>query len=650
VTNPLRSFIGALKRLFDFREPESVLHAGSSATSRATEPPVAVPDDMIAERLPVADEIEEFDEDQASAIASADTATLEELLRMVWDSDDRPILVAGRAGTGKTTLLNDLSRRLGHRCVVLAPTGLAAQHVYGQTIHSFFKFPLKPLSPEDVRSGEWLEVVQHADAVIIDEVSMVRADLLDAVHAALRLRKVDASNPTGRVRLFLFGDPHQLPPVLRKEERPWFEQRGYRGPQFFNARLIGGKRPRLVELQTVHRQRDPRWRALLDRVRSNALIDSDWKLLRDRVQPYASDRGDGLTVLTARRDDADRINNDWFASLPGEEVEYESVSEGTFFDIEEPPAPRFLRLKEGARVIFVKNSDGVWKNGTTGRVVALKDNEVTVLIDRPRLEVTVGVQEWQDVVHKHDKEKDIIVREVVGRFRQIPLRLAWALTIHKAQGMSLDSVHVDFGAGAFEAGQAYVALSRCRTLEGLTLERPLRRADVRRDGRVEAFMEWCRAGQSLVGAGTDPGLRVRQPGRPELSPGRVESSRVHQTGGKPSAPAFGDGRDPTCHRCKRQLSSQFDERCRQCGGLRCHCGACHCGTAWADADFARTPSAVPARVPNRKARPPAYVGKAICHHCGRPVVSYFNHTCAHCRQPYCRCGVCACPGEAGKDA
>ena len=426
-------------------------------------------------------------------VESGGSAELAELYDRLDVREPRPLFVTGRAGTGKSTVLRQVAAAQGAKCVVLAPTGLAALNAGGQTIHSFFRFPLKPLTARDIQGGKWLQVARTLTLLIIDEISMVRADVVDGIDVAMRMAKGN-DLPFGGVRIVMFGDPFQLPPIVSKEQSSAFGDLWYDTPHFFDAAVFKYAPLSTIEFRTVYRQRDPVWIALLDRVRTATPTGDDYRLLHTRIARSGDDELDETIILTARRLDAVRVNQRRLEALEDAPAAFAAERSGTFGTqigtgtYKQDPAPDPLVLKRGARVMFVKNDpDENWVNGSLGEVQAMSSTGVIVKLDSGAV-VTVEAQEWQQLEYWYDDEAGEIRQKVVGRYKQMPLQLAWAVTIHKSQGLTFDRVHVHLGRGAFSPGQTYVALSRCRTMEGMTLESPIGAGDVRCDQRVVEFM------------------------------------------------------------------------------------------------------------------------------------------------------------------
>lgn len=404
----------------------------------------------------------------------------------------RPILfVTGGAGTGKSTFIRELRERFPEkRSVVLAPTGVAALNAGGQTIHSFCQLPLRPVLPSDAREADEPELIRALDLVIIDEISMVRADILDGVDAFLRLNRKSVQ-PFGGVQMVLVGDLFQLPPVVTPADREFISAR-YATPQFFSAHALQGLKFFPVELEIVYRQRDATFAEMLAKIRDGEGAGEAVRVLNEQCV------GRTLTsrhlILVPTRKAAAAENEARLAELPGPERTYTARREGTFETAADDrlPAPPQLALRKGAQVMFVRNdAERRWVNGTLGEVKELHDAAVRVrLEDGSSFEVERI--EWQDVRYalgetKDDQTRKSIVEEVAGTYEQFPLMPAWAVTIHKAQGLTLARVLVDFDRGAFAEGQVYVALSRCQTLEGLSLRRAVRLNEVRTSEAARGF-------------------------------------------------------------------------------------------------------------------------------------------------------------------
>jgi ATP-dependent DNA helicase PIF1 len=378
------------------------------------------------------------------------------------ECDHRLVFVSGNAGTGKTTLIRYLQNNVALRNVVLAPTGVAALNAGGVTIHSFFRFPPRIQDPEQIRIPEDHRLHQKLQLLIIDEVSMLRADVLDNIDVFLRVCNNDLS-PFGGVRVLLLGDMFQLPPVVPAAEWELLEARGYDSPYFFSASCLEGMDIAHVELEEIFRQKDGEFISLLNRIR----VAEDVDVVVDRLnswcgEPDGEPTGDHDITLTCTNRAADAVNAEELAKLPAEERVFLGEVEGKFgLEGDRLPSPGELRLKQGARVMFTKNDEeGCWVNGTLGTVTWLSGDRIEVDVDGAGIH-EVPRATWQSFKYRFDGKSDRIVADEVGHYTQYPLMLAWAVTIHKSQGKTLGRVLIDFGSGAFAPGQAYVALSRC---------------------------------------------------------------------------------------------------------------------------------------------------------------------------------------------
>lgn len=406
----------------------------------------------------------------------------------------RNLFVTGRAGTGKSTLLEHFRANTGTNPVVLAPTGVAALNVRGQTIHRFFGFGVDA-TPEKVRASRRKprdpELIARLTTVVIDEVSMLRADLLDCIDVFLRKHGPMPRTPFGGVHMVFVGDLYQLPPVVTGEEREIFRS-VYETPYFFSARALADEDLDVVELQKVYRQKDADFVELLGRIRNDSVDDADMARLNARLDPGFEPPPDAFHVsLTTTNRNADRINETRLASLPGRTL-VSRADIGGDFGREHHPTATELAFKEGAQVMLLNNdAAGRWVNGSIGTVESLEQDEegedflFVQLRDGDDL-VEVRPHTW-DLV-RFALEEGRIVSEPVGYFTQLPFRLAWAVTIHKSQGKTFDRIVVDLERGAFASGQTYVALSRCTSFEGIVLRRPIAKSSIRADWRIRQFL------------------------------------------------------------------------------------------------------------------------------------------------------------------
>jgi len=362
--------------------------------------------------------------------------------------------------------------------IVLAPTGLAAINVGGQTIHSFFGFPPRLIRPDDIRRSRNGRLMRRLKLMIIDEVSMVRSDLMSAIDQSLRLNRGRPREAFGGVRLLVFGDLQQLPPVVQGGDVAEHLESAHGGVFFFSVGALSeGAGMSLIELDHVFRQSDEAFLTVLNRIRDGEVTEADLTVLNERTHPIRTlGEGDSFVILTPTNAAAHRINMAYLEALPADAKTYEAGISGEFGETAHPTDATLL-LKHGAKVMLLRNDpDKRWVNGTVARVARLEDKRVWIEVDGKVHEIEPV--SWEARRYAYDQTAEKIVENVTGTFRQFPLRLAWALTIHKSQGLTLDRVYIDLGRGTFAHGQTYVALSRCRSLEGLALARPLRPTDI----------------------------------------------------------------------------------------------------------------------------------------------------------------------------
>jgi hypothetical protein len=412
------------------------------------------------------------------------------------EKNEANLFVTGKAGTGKSTLLQLFRNTTRKKVAVLAPTGVAALNVQGQTIHSFFGFPPRIVTPGEasrkVTRKDLLRMYKNLEVLVIDEISMVRADLLDGMDKFLRVNR-ENFRPFGGVQVVLFGDLFQLPPVVTRDpvEASYFTD-FYDSPYFFSAKIFQDDEFQLetLELRKVYRQESRHFLRLLEAVRVNAFDHDDLEDLNERHLPQFAET-EGYITLCARNVTADRINLRELSLLDSPEFEFLADVKGQF-DPALYPAEFSLKLKKGAQVMFVRNDmeERRFVNGTIGKITQLSKDTIVVETDEQgkKRRIEVPKAEWEVIRYKGAATGGIET-EVVGSYIQYPLRLAWAITIHKSQGKTFDKVLIDLGGGAFEHGQLYVALSRCRTLEGVVLRQPIRPQDVITDDRVVEFYE-----------------------------------------------------------------------------------------------------------------------------------------------------------------
>lgn len=415
--------------------------------------------------------------------------------RFIVEKTDMSLFLTGKAGTGKTTFLRDVVRHTKKKCIVLAPTGIAAVNAGAMTIHSFFQFGLGPfvkgvIEPKsDFRiQKSKLELIRNLQLLIIDEVSMVRADLMD--HIDVELRRIRRnSKPFGGVQLLMIGDLQQLPPIAHGGEDELLRQY-YKTLYFFSSTALKSMKYSCIELKTVYRQTDGHFINILNHARECTLTNQDISDLNTRYIPDFSPRPeDGYIRLMTHNRQVDYINATEMAKLDSHPFTFEAAVTGTFPE-ESYPTANSLTLKKGAQVMFIKNDpERRFINGTLGEVRSIDKNCIAVRLAESGKTIEVEPMEWQNIRYQFDDETKEISSKQIGRFKQYPLKAAWAITVHKSQGLTFDKAIIDVHA-AFSPGQAYVALSRCRTLEGLVLSSPVSASVFMKDKAVDAYMNY----------------------------------------------------------------------------------------------------------------------------------------------------------------
>lgn len=402
---------------------------------------------------------------------------------------DQSLFLTGKAGTGKSTFLKYICANTSKKYVVLAPTGIAAVNAGGVTMHSFFKIPFKPLMPDDPEfsverlrkrmkyTREHQKLIRELELIIIDEISMVRADLIDFIDKILRVYSGNMRQPFGGKQMLFVGDVFQLEPVVTADMRDILRQH-YRNSYFFSANVFSSMSIVPIELRKVYRQQDENFVALLDRFRIGSPLPTDVLELNRRVSTSdIKSKESFIMTLATRRDMVDRINEERLAELKAPAVTYHGSIEKDFPESSLPTAKELV-LKTGAQVVLVRNDrEKRWVNGTVAKVYSATPDKLEIELESGSRHV-IEPEVWENVVYKYDEDTKKVAEEVIGTFTQYPVRLAWALTIHKSQGLTFNNVIIDVGRGAFSGGQTYVALSRCRSLDGITLRSTVNERDV----------------------------------------------------------------------------------------------------------------------------------------------------------------------------
>ena len=404
----------------------------------------------------------------------------------------RSLFLTGKAGTGKSTFMRHIAATIKKKHIILAPTGIAAINAGGSTLHSFFKLPFHPLLPNDKRystrnirdtlkyNGEKNKLLREVELIIIDEISMVRADIIDFIDKVLRIYNRNMREPFGGKQLLLVGDIYQLEPVIKEEERQLLRP-FYPSNFFFDAQVFREMQLIAVELKKVYRQRDAQFIALLDHIRTSHVSDSDLRLLNAQVNAEIGTEAGRLSItLSGRRDTVDYINEKQLNTLPDQPTIFYGHIEGEFPE-SSLPTPMELEVKTGAQVLFIKkDKERRWVNGTLGTIIGFGDEEDGIIYVRTEEGRDFDVQReiWSNVRYTFNEKEQKIEEEEIGSYQQFPLRLAWAITVHKSQGLTFNNVKINFTGGVFAGGQTYVALSRCTSLQGISLQEPIRRENI----------------------------------------------------------------------------------------------------------------------------------------------------------------------------
>lgn len=413
----------------------------------------------------------------------------------------RSLFLTGKAGTGKSTFLRHIAATIKKKHVILAPTGIAAINAGGATLHSFFKLPFHPLLPNDSRysarniretlkyNAEKRKLLREVELIIIDEISMVRADIIDFIDKVLRIYSRNMREPFGGKQLLLVGDIYQLEPVLKEEDRQLL-QPFYPSSFFFDARVFRQMQLVSIELTKVYRQSDPVFINILDHIRTSKVGTTDLVMLNQHVGAALENNDSKLAItLSTRRDTVDYINEKRLEELPGEPTIFHGVIEGEFPE-SSLPTPQELVLKTGAQILFIRNDkEKRWANGTLGTIIGFGDEADGIIYVRTEEGADCDVERelWENVKYTFNEKEQKIEEQAIGTYTQFPLRLAWAITVHKSQGLTFNKVKIDFTGGVFAGGQTYVALSRCTSLDGISLKEPIRREDVFVKAAVQNF-------------------------------------------------------------------------------------------------------------------------------------------------------------------
>jgi ATP-dependent DNA helicase PIF1 len=428
----------------------------------------------------------------------------------IMENSSKSAFITGKAGTGKSTLLQYFRMHAKKRVVVLAPTGVAAINVSGETIHSFFRFKpnitLNKVKKIKLAKGE-KSLYKKIDTIIIDEISMVRADLLDCVNKFLRLNGPKKKKPFGGIQMIFIGDLYQLPPVVTSQEKESFSQQ-YKSPYFFAAKSFDHLQMEYIELEKVYRQKDAIFIKLLNNFRKNIVAEDDLEQINERFNPDFEPKEDEFYIrLTTTNKMANELNERELKKLKAKLHTFQGEVSGEF-DLKQLPTDLSLNLKTGSQIMLLNNDGwGRWVNGTVGKIIDILKGRVLVELADGKV-TEVAPYTWEIFHFNLNQNSQQLEAEVVGKFSQFPMKLAWAITIHKSQGKTFDHVILDIGKGTFAHGQLYVALSRCRSLGGIILKKKIKKPHIIMDYKVVNFVTRYQYKQSEFRCSLEEKIRI----------------------------------------------------------------------------------------------------------------------------------------------